>query len=945
MANYDEELRFAQGGDTGEDDSNSIQPIADDERLWHVVLDRTPENLRLRTEILRTAVKQLKFESDYQRGGLTLASTGTFALTQHADGYEVSSTAELRIVPPLVPNEFQSGGRKTAFPSGANLAGARLFAGSNSYLGTLGVNDLWIFADPGQTGQRAYADGTDMNDLSVKSVGANDITFELAVDGGLGPGTVQFDVVDGVPTRHISVRYGDGTTLGQLRDAINNDRVGGSTQSQGGGTWGVGEMVRATTTVNPATTVLTGANLLSCAVTTLQGGYDAEVHVVTPAQLSTFFGVSANRLQDGECLVLAYPSGPVQSGGIGGRRQSLQDLPGARTGSPTDNTGRLAAGAGMLVNGGLHPEKIPGAIPIGRMIQTGFRFIDGTILLKGTALDTPGTSLSLGESIYTILRLAGSGGASFIHYDGSSNWNPDLLVAPTNVPAGTVEAAIDAIVDDLASMVSFEAGTRRIGGEVITGSASTGNLAHTLNFGSLRQQLDEMLNYGASEIQSGGINSRVSEYGHRMKGHLPLEKVYSEAGGTGGAILTRTVLNTPSDVNGSTQKLDYESITLQPIAYDLGGGATLTAAMPLDHGGGAGATQVRLTPITGTQLTTLTTVMKSALGVVDDAGAPLYNAIVSIQGATGGTDNNGYYLVTAINSVSGVVSLLKLDGTAPNFSTTTFTAATMTFYNTAIKGNDQTGHRFRGYHFTVGAMAVYGLPDSGAVVLRLYDPDNLAASGGFASMELTPNNAKFKVGQTVGGHSIEKDTNNILINADYVLLKGIEAGGAGAPAPVDASNSHHHGENYTRYYFPTNTTTPLAFNAVGSSPNLTQLPQYINALSGVPSGYHVVGIVVDILTETLVTAAAAGTVFEWGLIANPGTTNVAANQRTVFRLSGYKATAGAETYRRDAQVVIPTNTSGQCYFQVGAPGGSITGITQASTTVTLTLHAMLLAPN
>lgn len=943
MANYDEELRFKQGGDTGENDSASVQPLADGERLWALTIDRAVENLRKRTEVVRAAVEELNFESDYQRG-LVFSSLGTFALTQYsapAGTYGVEATAELRIVPALVPNDARSGGRVVAFPSGAQLSGARLFVGANSYIGTLGVNDLWIFADPSATGQRGYADGQDMNTLTVKSVGANDISFELIVDGGLAAGQVTFDAVDGVPTRHITVRYGDGTTIGQLRDAINNDRVGGATQSQGGGTWGVGEMIRAATTVDPATTVLTGGDLISVAETTLQGSYDAEMHVVTAAQLATFFAVSANRLKDGEALVLAYPAGPVQAGGAGGRRQSLIDYPTSRLGAAADNTGRLAAGAGMLVNAGLHPEQLPGAIPIGRMSQGRFVFADGTILKPAVALDAPGQALYLGESIYTLERLSGAGGATNVQYDGSGNWNADQVAAPTNVPASNLEVALDTLVAALAASTTNASGSRRIGAEAITGAASSGNVARSLVAGSLRQQLDTLLNATGSASTAGGVNARVSEYGHSLKGYAGLRKDYPDTAPAGGASVIEAEITAP--VGGQTFNNDHlrdpAIIRAKPLVYNLGGGDGF--GNNEITGLGAATDKVRI-DATVLGITNFRTRARAALGVARGSGANTVPALLARIADATPTSLNKYYWVHDVIVADLDVQLRNLDGTVPNFTGIGGAPPILEVFEAVVEGGHADGSRSVAFQMAPAPLGHIVRSSNADPVLKVWDSATYAGwAGNPPSAIHYPDRSIWRVGQTNGGAvSISKDTDAILHPDDADLLRGQEN-----LNPVDATASHHHGGTYTRLFTPTIDNTAagqIRWDAGGVvvAADFTQFPTFYHSadvLAFVPAGYTVLGVYSELFAQVEVTGA-AGTAWDFMISTTPGVAYSTTNTRTVMARTGYKPTAGAETYSFVETVLVPTDSLGRAAFTV-SPGAPVSA---AASTLSVRPSALLL---
>jgi hypothetical protein len=510
---YDEQVDFTTTGvSTNQKNAASIQPIVGGENLWENVLNRTPENLRVRSEALRTAVEDLKYYADYDRALILSASSTTFQCTSETGGYVLAmSGGPLWIYPALTPGQ-NSGGR---------VRGARMFVQNGSWLpyaGTLGTNDLTFIATGQYTGMRGYAESDDMSSLGSFTVGGNRLMISLVANPAAvgGPSSISATVT-GSPETLITITYGTlttATTITQIAAWIVADL-----NSQGA--YGLAHMIRAVTT--------SAGTSAPPAITNgvFQGGYDAEAHQIT--NFGSFFdvpvaGVYVNRLQEGEGLAMAFVPGPVEAatGARGGRRQALLDLPTDRIGGSTDNTLSNA----ILFNTGREPEKIPGSIPIGKLIGGKFVFIDGTAV--GTA------PISLGESGVTLGRLASTSttaptGASIVGYGGSGTWNPDATTNPA-LASGSIEAALDEIVTRLGAYAATDSGARRIGMEGVYGSASAGNTALDLVSGitSLRNAITQILNAVGSASAPGGVNARVSEYGHRLQGFKPLEKVFSE---------------------------------------------------------------------------------------------------------------------------------------------------------------------------------------------------------------------------------------------------------------------------------------------------------------------------------------------------------------------------------------------------------------------------------
>ena len=898
---YDEQVDFSTTSvSTNQKDAASIQPIVGGENLWENVLNRTPENLRLRTEALRAAVEDLKYYADYDRALILSASGVSFrCINTSPDGYTLEMTGgSLWIYPALTPGR-NSGGR---------VRGARMFVQNGSWLpyaGTLGTNDLTFIATGQFTGMRGYAESDDMAPDSF-TVGGNRLMISLVANPAIvgGPASISATVT-GSPKTLITITYGTlttATTINQIAAWIVADL-----NSQG--SYGLAHMIRAVTT-SPGT-------LAPPPITNgvFQGGYDAEGHEIT--NFTSFFNVVvngqyANLLKEGESLALSFVSGPVQAatGATGGRRQALFDLPTGRTGTNTPNTLSNA----VLFNTGREPEKIPGAIPLGKLIDNKFVFVDGTTI--GNAW------ISLGESGVTLGRLAATTGAAMVGYDGSGNWNADATTDPALVSA-TVGAALDEIVTRLGGIATGNSGARRIGVEGVYGSASPGNTALDLVAGitSLRNALTQILNATGSATTPGGVNARVSEYGHRMQGFKPLEKVFSATTPVnisgGGAQLIRAVLNpAPTGVFTAGQVEEQAEVCVKPLTYpatSVGDDDNLNSQENVNFSGD----KIVFTAMSASRarLVQARTSTKTS-----DGGA---HCIVFVGGISGAAETDGYYFANVLDpdaTPNPTLSLLRLNGSTPDFTGATSGAAKASFYLTAIEGNSARGVRAR-------RMIPAGLPDadtlffgSGAMT-RTYDEANVlqheeraagaywgatatapmsgrtgnsattnsgAASGririaGLSGMTAasvgryltlsgaaTPaNNGTFLIAAYVNGTSVDianpagvtggtgiawqeeraaiRRTNNILIDEDVALLNGLEYGG-----PVDATANHHHGSSYTQF-IPL-IVSPAAYEASYMAPS----PGSLYTLATPPTGKRYVAALLRY--ELTVTSSGAGAV-------------------------------------------------------------------------------------
>lgn len=676
MPNYDENISFKQGSDNNDADAASIVPVADAEVIWSGTTNRPVENLRSRTEVLRRAVQDLLYYADYDRS-LLLRSEALFSVTEPvpASGeFELVATSDLYVYPALTPGRF-SGGRHL---------GGRVFFGDNPYLGPSAVDALVFTASSASTGQRGYFDGDSLSDPTVLTTGANRIALQIQFNASAATGTFTF-AVTGTPRTQILVTCGTQSGVpnhAQFIAAFNADVT-----SQG--TFGVANLLRvASTAVTPGSVAVTTGNGVA------QGAYDAEAHLVTQAQLAAFFaavvsGVNHNRLRDGEGLAIAFPPGPVQEyvgPGYprGGRRQAIFDLPTDRAGFKTTNT--TPPTGYSLFNTGREPEKIPGSVPIGKLLQQGgvteFVFIDGSRIRLGDAPAPIGAAGPLRRLLAAITP--GSSGASLVGYDGSGNWNADAATPPTALPAGTVENALDAVVAQLGDLSTNTSGARRVGFEGVSGVASVGNTALNAISGSLRAALADLLNNS-----SAGINRRVLETGHRMTGLAPLQKRFEDlATSTGGGRFIQSTLNSPGNLFSlSSQKEDLANLTLLPFAYNN----SSTVDIPLNN------------PVTGVLGGTITfstlsqasaTFLSQELVIQAPYTSPNHrHVVVEIKNDP---LNAGFYFLESINFTVPVPTcvLCSLDGLSA-LPVTPLSGATLTFYKAHIEGNSQTGVRGR----------------------------------------------------------------------------------------------------------------------------------------------------------------------------------------------------------------------------------------------------------
>lgn len=783
--NYDEVLRYVEGSDSGENTTDSIQPILPAETYTAAVLDRPGENLRERTEAVRTNVNNLNFAADYDRA-FTLSSTGVFSVQQVSAGlYSLIATQNITITPTLTP-----GGS-----SGGRTGGAQLFVGGVVGVGTQGVNDIECVASNTTTGQRAYADGETLADGQTISVGANDISLALIANSGLdgGPGSVSI-AVTGTPARHVAITFGtagSGTQINDVLSVVNADRT-----SQG--LYGAADLILLSTT-SPGTST----SVPTLSPTILQGGYDAEAHVVTPSQLADFFTTTANLLKDKEGLAIGYPAGFVENGlrgsTRGGRRQALYDEPVNTVGDSISNV--TPASGNNLINTGRVPEQIPGAIPIGKISDGAFVFIDGTTIPLPPSVPQITSTFYLGESPATLARLAsavsGYEGALLVGYDSHAAWNADR---GSDIIATTVEGALNEVQSDLANQVGSTSGARCVGAEPLTGTSSAGNFALSLVAGSIRQQLAAVVNAAGAANAPGGTNSRVSEWGHTLQGYLPIYKDLSitSLAAQGGMMLSSNLNPATIDLSDSITaptalgRHEYEHLSLQTIGIE----GVITVANPVTWNSSDPHNNLRLTSVSSGNFAVLVDlfpyVLEYAIGASSSDGLFCPTTVVIISGAVGGVDNNGLFILhRMVASASSQIALLRMDGSTPDFSSTNFTAGTLAFCNTTIKGNNSQYNREVRNHLglywpaEIEACAAAQLPYKGCYYPNL-TPDG--SGGAQAAIKGSEHSAANSIWYSYVGGGV-RNTDHILEATDFALLNGNETSD-----PKNANTSHIHSD-------------------------------------------------------------------------------------------------------------------------------------------------------
>jgi hypothetical protein len=802
MPFQDEEIRFEEGGDSGENEPEAIQPIGEGETVWDAVFNRSPENLRKRTEILRGAVKYLNYLADYDRGFILSARGAKIICTKvysSPDRYRIDLDSQgLYFYPALTPGKT----------SGGRTEGANLWIGNQPYAGVLSANDLALVAHRGYTGMRGYADAESLAEASAHSIGSDDTSVELVGESRSGgPASIQVTVT-GTPRRRIRIAYGNAgttpTTLADLITFINNDTNLGGTEP--GGTFGLMNLLYASTTCSNPSAI---TSIPDFPETYLQGGYDAEEHYVPKHQIDAFFDIDDNLLRDGECMALFFAGDVEASPTAGGRRQSLPDLPVDKAGAYTDNTQSTVTPYGNLFNTGREPEKVPGALPFIKMVNGEAVFIDGTRLADGKTVTLGENYVTLDAIASVVVDLAAEtaarlafqarlssvvigDGAAMIAFRGSVAWNDYTLDDPGDgggtptIPAGTVESAFNSLVLRMGQVDNLLSGARRIGSEEYLGVVSVLNEAKKISLlaGSLRQHVKGLLD---------GLNTKVSETGWHLKGLLPVVKTFPiEAPSGGGTMLTGEFA--PYSNLGSVLGLTAQnlmSLMVQPISYDdANPNHEIKLLEACNYVAGPGLNVIKLIDATiaarwafmrtKLPLPTLTLIIAPPFPIP----WAIDHVLVFVAGVTvGSTDVSGYYRVMDTPGLS-LLSLANLDGTLPDLSTWTFTSATLTFLGAVQTGSSDLGTRLRAFHAGNGPFASIAQMNELASLLEAWHYDTATAAP-VRNLVITPGRVQLT------RNSKLRDSEHILLTNDFVQLNGDEAGSV-----PEVSTSHKHDLRY-----------------------------------------------------------------------------------------------------------------------------------------------------
>ena len=314
-------------GDSNDNLSSAIKPIADNEIVTGANLGRAAENLRVRTELIRQAVNDMKYLVDADRA-LLLSGGGT--ITWGGGTTLSAGTGVFGITGPLTVRPFMA--PKTSQPAGVWVSLAP---------------GIVVLFNPLTAGKHAYDGG---NEYTIKFTASG--TFSVTMSG--------------TPGNDVLVTTPASMTGDALIAALNGNVTFTATAG-----------LKANSTVGSIPSDIIASGLILGTTLHLTGGIDAEYHTVKVADVSTFFGATENKLEEGDTVGIYYNS--LVNGSGGGRRESVPDFGPTWT---TDRTG--AAGTSLeLFNLRIHPEKAPLSIPLCTVVDDNLVFLNQVSVVRG----------------------------------------------------------------------------------------------------------------------------------------------------------------------------------------------------------------------------------------------------------------------------------------------------------------------------------------------------------------------------------------------------------------------------------------------------------------------------------------------------------------------------------------------------------------------------------
>ena len=446
-------IDFKNAGDTGyRTDQDAIEKYNDGEQAIQSVLNRPNENLRYRSEVLRSAGEDAKYRNDADMGWI---------ISPGNDFGVVDPGTLMPLVEFYVDGGVGSEGLFTISdhivlqPLGTPAVDVKE---TKTYSFTSGVSPTYA-ADVLITAELFAYEGANWREVVWEEVPAASV-----------PSNNSQVVVEGSPLFRARIQLSDaGVTAEDLAFAV----VAASAELTAAG----------------LTITLPGTNNNATAITVpgvdaeyrMRGTREREMHYITTTAINTFFATGA--LADGDTLAVYY-EWLEEPSGVGGRRQSTPTT--ERTGSPP-NTEIIG---GQLFNTSVNPGRIPFCIPLCKRVGDDLIFIDGTLVRDN---DLQKGTVRFGENGYTKNVIEGILTTALAVVD--TKWKNNVYLDGATDPwEFTTTAALNAIIGDLADV----SGSNRIGLNTFSSPSSPGTQTSTLlgylGTSSLEVNLQNLLN-------------------------------------------------------------------------------------------------------------------------------------------------------------------------------------------------------------------------------------------------------------------------------------------------------------------------------------------------------------------------------------------------------------------------------------------------------------------
>ena len=438
-------IDFKNGGDTGlRTDTGAIEPYVDAEPVDANVLNRPNENLRYRSEVLRTAGEESKYLHDVALAWMITAGD--------EDGIGTGETLA-----------------SVAFNKDGDTASKGTFITSHPIViqpVTTPAADVkevkqYSFASTVPTLSATFNFTAEL--AAHEGMNWREIVWEAVDEGDIAPDNAKV-IVEGSPLSRIRIQVKDDWTT-QVQDVM------------------LAVNAEVTNILNAGFSIALDPgddDLLTVILAlpgddeyTMQHTIEREMHHVAATAFSTYFGTAGNGLIDGDTLAIAYAD-------LETRRQSV---PGSAT-TP----------AASLFKTTDFPEKIPYCVPICKRIGDDLVFIDGTVVRDE---DIQQSTVLFGQNGYALDAVVDT------QWNDSS-----YLAAATTPWTFSVQAALNSIISDLALETTGASGANRVGSGQVDAPVKVGpgwsGIDSTFVAGSISEQFTELNWWLNQKAQVGG---------------------------------------------------------------------------------------------------------------------------------------------------------------------------------------------------------------------------------------------------------------------------------------------------------------------------------------------------------------------------------------------------------------------------------------------------------